>query len=122
MEENRLNNPGITREVISGTTCGNLEIPIKNINEIKCPICGEFMELCGVDMCCGDGETYKMVMHEQSYCDDYGTPHCRIFGRDKREEQRKIFMRCTNGCVEEMKFNIKDVTLGYYREFNECSY
>lgn len=115
---NNITNPGATLDVISGCVCGNQEIQVDDFESLKCPICGQCMQISGIDY---DGETNyeRRVMHQQDYVDDYGLSHCRVFGRDKREEQSGLHMRCPNNCVREMILDIKHITLGPYREFTE---
>lgn len=107
-----------TLEPISGTVCGNLEIQIEDFESLKCPICGACMRISGIDF---DGEVnYEpYLMRQQDYIDAYGISHYRAYGRDKREEQSGLHMKCPNNCVREMILDIKQIAYGRYREFTE---
>lgn len=113
---NKLSNPGITLENISGTVCGNFETEI-DFAKVKCPICGEYLIPSGMES--GEHEIEDMIMTEQHYRDDFGIPHQRIYGRTKYANHQKLHMSCPNNCVEKLTLNIKNVTLGAYREFTE---
>ena len=112
----KLKNAGATSETISGTVCGNFETEI-DLTKIKCPICGEYLIPSGMEVF--DDERENLIMTEDRYRDDFGTPHCRVFGRTRYARNQKIHMGCMNNCVEILTLNIKKVTLGSYREFTE---
>lgn len=115
-QSNKLSDPGATLETISGTVCGNFETEI-DLTKVKCPICGEYLIPSGMEY--GEDEKENLIMTEDRYRDDFGTPHCRMFGRTKYADNQKIHMSCPNNCVERLTLNIKNVTLGTYREFTE---
>ena len=118
MENNNIRRPGATLDVISGYVCGNQEIQVDDFEALKCPICGECMEISGTDY---DGAVNyeKRLMHQQDYIDGYGIAHYQAFGRDQREEQMGLHMRCPNNCVREMILDVKHITLSPYKEFKE---
>lgn len=112
----KLKNPGATLETMSGTVCGNFETEI-DLTKVKCPICGEYLIPSGIET--GFDEKEDIIMTKDSYRDDFGTPHCRMFGRTRYAYNQKIHMSCMNNCVERLTLNVKNVTLGGYREFTE---
>ena len=114
-----IQHPGCTCETISGTVCGKLDITINNFNEIKCPICGDYMEVCGMEYI--DSFVERSIMAKNEYVDGGGISHCQSFGRDKHTEENVLSMHCPNHCVKEMKLNVKHITFGGYREFTEIS-
>lgn len=111
-----INSPGATCDFIYGTVCGNLEQDI-NLASIKCPICGAILNPSGMEL--GEDTHENMMMTEDHYRDDFGTPHMRVWGRTRYENNQKIHMSCPNRCVEQLTLNIKNVTIGPYREFTE---
>ena len=115
---NNIFNPDTTSEIISGYVCGNQEIQIEDFESIKCPICGEYMKISGLDFG-GESNREKDIMRYDNYVDDYGVPHCRVLGRDRHEEKTGVHMSCPNNCVKEMLLDVKQITLGGYREFTE---
>lgn len=112
----QLTSPGATLETISGTVCGNFETEI-DLTKVKCPICGEYLIPSGMEL--GDHEREDMIMTEKHYRDDFGIPHQKMWGRTRYENNQKIHMSCPNRCVERLTLNIKNVTIGPYREFTE---
>ena len=117
MSQNFLN-PDTSLECVGGTVCGRNLVIIEDFNQIKCPICGECMHISGMELN-GDVDREHYIMSEKRFRDDYGVPHCQVFGRDKREEQQIIHMGCPNECVKDLALNVIRVTYGPYREFTE---
>lgn len=111
--------PGsITRELFSATVVGSEQYVIKDFSEIKCPICGVPMEICGLEQSNMVHEDGSVKLHDNVYVDDAGIPHCQTFGRPYSSSTSKITMRCPAGCVESMVVPVTGISIQGYQELH----
>lgn len=99
------------RGTIKGTVCGLKRIEIKDVADIKCPICGEPMQITQVSSEC-DCNTHEVVTGINSYVDDAFTGHRIVYGRQVAETEHPIYLSCANKCAE-VKIKLTNVSIGY---------
>lgn len=103
---------------ISARTIGLKQIVIDDFNEIRCPICGDKMEISGISTD-GESNNTKYIASSSSHIDSNNIRHTYFYGRDEYTQTSKIYMRCPSLCVEQMTINVEDIAIGEYRELNE---
>lgn len=98
-------------------TVGNRSIPVEDLKQIKCPICGCTMDIIALEEEPSSKSTNIRAV--DSHVDDIGIRHTRFFGEDSVSTPRKIHFSCPENCVERMILNVSITNVGFYRELTE---
>lgn len=96
---------------IKGTVVGLKRIEIKNVADIKCPICGEPMQITQVSSEY-DTNAHEVITGINSFVDGASTRHRIVYGREVTETEHPIYLSCANKCAE-VKIKLTNVSVGF---------